>query len=104
MKYSSIECFLRDAIYLMGFDPKRYTTKRGRILVTEVKNFLEDYYIKKGVVNMLSNFSYNMWVFLGSFMLVVLLLVIAILISISMHYLHESLKDLKKREGEDKEC
>lgn len=53
---------------------------------------------------MLSNFSYNMWVFLGSFMLVVLLLVIAILISISMHYLHESLKDLKKREGEDKEC
>lgn len=53
---------------------------------------------------MLSNFSYNMWVFLGSFMLVVLLLVIAILISISMHYLHESLKDLKKREGEDKDC
>ena len=53
---------------------------------------------------MLSNFSYNMWVFLGSFMLVVLLLVIAILFSISMHYLHESLKDLKKREGEDKEC
>lgn len=53
---------------------------------------------------MLSNFSYNMWVFLGSFMLVVLLLVMAILISISMHYLHESLKDLKKREGEDKDC
>lgn len=53
---------------------------------------------------MLSNFSYNMWVFLGSFMLVVLLLVIAILISISMRYLHESLKDLKKREGEDKDC
>lgn len=53
---------------------------------------------------MLSNFSYNMWVFLGSFMLVVLLLVIAILISIGMHYLHESLKDLKKREGEDKDC
>lgn len=53
---------------------------------------------------MLSNFSYNMWVFLGSFMLVVLLLVIAILISISMHYLHERLKDLKKREGEDKDC
>lgn len=53
---------------------------------------------------MLSNFSYNMWVFFGSFMLVVLLLVIAILISISMHYLLESLKDLKKREGDDKEC
>lgn len=53
---------------------------------------------------MLSNFSYNMCVFLGSFMLVVLLLVIAILISISMYYLHESLKDLKKREGEDKDC
>lgn len=53
---------------------------------------------------MLSNFSYNMWVFLGSFMLVVLLLAMAILISISMHYLHESLKDLKKREGEDKDC
>lgn len=53
---------------------------------------------------MLSNFSYNMWVFLGSFMLVVLLFVIAILISISMHYLHESLKDLKKRDGDDKEC
>lgn len=53
---------------------------------------------------MLSNFSYNMLLFLGSFMLVVLLLVIAILISISMHYLHESLKDLKKREGEDKDC
>lgn len=53
---------------------------------------------------MLSNFSYNMWLFLGSFMLVVLLLVIAILISISMHYLHESLKELKKREGEDKDC
>lgn len=47
MKYSSIECFLRDAIYLMGYDPQRYTTKTGRILVTEVKNFLEDYYIKK---------------------------------------------------------
>ena len=53
---------------------------------------------------MLSNFSYNMWVFLGSFMLVVLLLVIGILISISMCYLHESLKDLKKGEGEDKDC
>lgn len=53
---------------------------------------------------MLSNFSYNMWVFFGSFMLVVLLLVIVILISISMHYLHESLKDLKKRDGDDKEC
>lgn len=53
---------------------------------------------------MLSNFSYNMWVFLGSFMLVVLLLAMAILISISMYYLHESLKDLKKREGEDKDC
>lgn len=46
-KYSSIECFLRDAIYLMSFDPQRYTTKTGMILVTEVKNFLEDYYIKK---------------------------------------------------------
>lgn len=53
---------------------------------------------------MLSNFSYNMWVFLGSFMIVVLLLVIAILISTSMHYLHESLKDMKKRDGDDKEC
>ncbi len=53
---------------------------------------------------MLSNFSYNMWVFFGSFMLVVLLLVFAILISISMHYLHESLKDLKKRDGDNKEC
>lgn len=53
---------------------------------------------------MLSNFSYNMWVFLGSFMLAVLLLAMAILISISMYYLHESLKDLKKREGEDKDC
>ena len=53
---------------------------------------------------MLSNFSYNMWLFLGSFMLVVLLLVIAILISLSMHYMYESLKDLKKRDGDDKEC
>lgn len=53
---------------------------------------------------MLSNFSYNMWVFLGSFMLVVLLLVIGILVLISMHYLHESLNDLKKREGDDKDC
>lgn len=53
---------------------------------------------------MLSNFSYNMWFFLGSFMLVVLLLVIAILISTSMHYLDESLKDMKKRDGDDKEC
>lgn len=52
---------------------------------------------------MLSNFSYNMWVFLGSFMLVVLLLVIAILVSLSMHYLHESLKELK-RERNDKDC
>ena len=52
---------------------------------------------------MLSNFSYNMWVFLGSFMLVVLLVVIAILISLSMHYLHESLKELK-RERNDKDC
>ena len=86
----------------MNFDPQRYTTKRGRILVAEVKNFLEDYYIK--VVNMLSNFIYKMWVFLGSFMLVVLLFVIAILVSISMQYLHESLKDLKKRDGDDKEC
>ncbi len=38
---------LTDAIYLMSFDPQRYTTKTGMILVTEVKNFLEDYYIKK---------------------------------------------------------
>lgn len=53
---------------------------------------------------MLSNFSYNMWVFLGSFMLVVLLLVIGILISISMHYSHEIMKDLKKGDGDDKEC
>lgn len=53
---------------------------------------------------MLSNFSYNMWVFLGSFMLVVLLLVIAILFSLSMHYLHESLKELKKRERNDNDC
>ena len=53
---------------------------------------------------MLSNFIYKMWVFLGSFMLVVLLFVIAILVSISMQYLHESLKDLKKRDGDDKEC
>lgn len=53
---------------------------------------------------MLSNFSYNMWVFLGSFMLVVLLLVIAILISISMHYSHEIMKDLKKGDCDDKEC
>lgn len=46
-KYSSIDDFLREATYLMSFDPQRYTTKRGRILVAEVKNFLEDYYIKK---------------------------------------------------------
>lgn len=31
----------------MGYDPQRYTTKTGRILVTEVKGFLEDYYNKK---------------------------------------------------------
>lgn len=46
-RYGYYEDFLRDATYLMGFDPQRYTTKSGRILVTEVKNFLEDYYIKK---------------------------------------------------------
>lgn len=48
-KYSSRGDFLRDAIYLMSFDCSRYTTKRGRILVTEVNNFLEEYYIKKGL-------------------------------------------------------
>ncbi len=46
-KYGSFGDFLRDATYLMNFDSQRYTTKRGRILVAEVKNFLEDYYIKK---------------------------------------------------------
>lgn len=46
-KYSSFGDFLQDATYLMNFDPQRYTTKRGRILVTEVKSFLEDYYNKK---------------------------------------------------------
>lgn len=46
-KYSSLGDFLRDATYLMSFDCSRYTTKRGRILVTEVKKFLEDYYIRK---------------------------------------------------------
>lgn len=48
-KYSSRGDFLREAIYLMSFDCSRYTTKRGRILVTEVNNFLEEYYIKKGL-------------------------------------------------------
>ena len=46
-KYRSFYAFMRDATYLMSFDCSRYATKRGRILVTEVKNFLEDYYIKK---------------------------------------------------------
>lgn len=46
-KYGSFGDFLREAIYLMSFDSRRYTTKTGRILVKEVKNFLEDYYIKK---------------------------------------------------------
>lgn len=46
-KYSSRGDFLREAIYLMSFDCSRYTTKRGRILVTEVNNFLEEYYIRK---------------------------------------------------------
>ncbi len=46
-KYSSFGDFLREAIYLMSFDCSRYTTKTGRILVTEVKSFLEDYYNKK---------------------------------------------------------
>lgn len=48
-KYSSRGDFLREAIYLMSFDCSRYTTKRGRILVTEVNNFLEEYFIKKGL-------------------------------------------------------
>lgn len=48
-KYSSRGDFLREAIYQMSFDCSRYTTKRGRILVTEVNNFLEEYYIKKGL-------------------------------------------------------
>lgn len=47
-KYHSFGDFMRDATYLMSFDCSRYTTKKGRILVTEVKSFLEDYYIKKG--------------------------------------------------------
>lgn len=47
-KYRSFGDFMRDATYLMSFDCSRYTTKKGRILVTEVKSFLEDYYIKKG--------------------------------------------------------
>lgn len=46
-RYGSYEDFFLEAIYLMGYDPQRYTTKTGRILVLEVKNFLEDYYIKK---------------------------------------------------------
>lgn len=46
-RYRSYEDFFLEATYLMSFDCSRYTTKRGRILVTEVKNFLEDYYIKK---------------------------------------------------------
>lgn len=45
--YLSSGDFLREAIYLMSFDCSRYTTKRGRILVTEVNNFLESYYNKK---------------------------------------------------------
>lgn len=48
---------------------------------------------------MLSNFSYNMWVFLGSFMLVVVVLVFAILIAISMHYL----TDFIEKYGDDKD-
>ena len=47
-RYGSYEDFFLEATYLMGYDPQRYTTKTGRILVAEVKNFLEDYYIKKG--------------------------------------------------------
>lgn len=46
-KYGSFDDFLREAIYLMNFDAERYRTKRGMILVAEVKNFLEDYYIEK---------------------------------------------------------
>lgn len=46
-RYGSYEDFFLEAIYLMGYDPQRYTTKTGRILVTEVKGFLEDYYNKK---------------------------------------------------------
>lgn len=46
-KYGSFGDFLREATYLMSFDCSRYTTKTGRILVTEVNIFLEDYYIKK---------------------------------------------------------
>lgn len=46
-RYRFYEDFFLEAIYLMGYRPERYTTKTGRILVTEVKNFLEDYYIKK---------------------------------------------------------
>lgn len=46
-RYGSYEDFFLEATYLMGYDPQRYTTKTGRILVLEVKNFLEDYYIKK---------------------------------------------------------
>lgn len=46
-RYRSYNAFFLEVIYLMGYRPDRYTTKTGRILVIEVKSFLEDYYIKK---------------------------------------------------------
>lgn len=58
---------------------------------------------------MLSNFSYNMWVFLGSFMLIVIMLVISVMLSLHIQRLQDRKNDLKDKindlqERNDKEC
>lgn len=58
---------------------------------------------------MLSNFSYNMWVFLGSFMLIVIMLVISVMLSLHIQRLQDRKNDLKDKindlqERNDKDC
>lgn len=58
---------------------------------------------------MLSNFSYNMWVFLGSFMLIVIMLVISVMLSLHIQRLEDRKNDLKDKindlqERNDKDC
>lgn len=52
---------------------------------------------------MLSNFSYNMWVFLGSFMLIVVMLVISVILSFYIQRLEKQLQRLQERSNKLKE-